>query len=64
MFQIIRLLDFFLLSGLNIEAFQKHLLNEYPDKFLIQYLTFGFALSICNYDNLNIRNVTNHHSAT
>ena len=34
-----------------------------PMKFLIQYLKFGFPLSIGNHDNLNIRNVTNHYSA-
>ena len=50
-------------SGLNIEAWE-HLLKDYPDKFLIQYLKFGFPLSICNHDNFKISNVTNHHSAT
>ena len=49
-------------SGLNIEAWE-HLLSEYPDKFLIQYLKFGFPLSISNHDNLKISNVTNHYSA-
>ena len=49
-------------SGLNIEAWE-HLLKDYPDKFLIQYLKFGFPLSICNHDNLKISKVTNHHSA-
>ena len=48
--------------GLNIEAWE-HLLKDNPDKFLIQYLKFGFPLSICNHDNLKISKVTNHHSA-
>ena len=51
-----------LISGLNIEAWD-YLLKDYPDKFLIQYLKFSFPLSICNYDNLKINKVTNHHSA-
>ena len=52
-----------LFSGLNIETW-KHLLKDYPDRFLIQYLKFGFPLSVCNHVNLTINKVTNHHSAT
>ena len=52
-----------LLSGLNIKAWER-LLYNYPNKFLIQYIKFGFPLSICNHDNLKVTYVNNHHSAT
>ena len=52
-----------LLSGLNIEAWER-LLHNYPDKFLIQYIKFGFPLSICNHNKLKVTHVNNHHSAT
>ena len=52
-----------LLSGLNIEAWE-HPLKDYPDRFLIQYLKYGFPLSICNHHSLTINKVTIHHSAT
>ena len=49
-------------SGLNIEAWAKYLEN-YSNKKLLQYLTYGFPLSITNSESLNNKNVTNHFSA-
>ena len=50
-------------SGLNHEAWEFHLLG-YPDKRLLQYIKFGFPLSLRHADKLHNTNVTNHPSAT
>ena len=52
-----------LVSGLNIKAWETYL-RDYPDTLLIEYLKFGFPMSISNNDALNITSVVNHHSAT
>ena len=49
-------------SGLNIEAWKNHL-RDYPDQILIQYLQYGFPLSIKNPQSLRNREVKNHFSA-
>ena len=49
-------------SGLNLQAWEQRLAT-YPDKFLYQYLKFGFPLSVTNTDGLNNSNVSNHPSA-
>ena len=49
-------------SGLNIEAWEENLSN-YPDTRLIQYLKFGFPLSITKDKKLDGGKVTNHYSA-
>ena len=49
-------------SGLNISAWEKAL-DGYPDQMLIQYLKFGFPLSIINPNALCNTNIQNHHSA-
>ena len=51
-----------LASGLNIEAWKRYLHN-YPDQKLVQYLQYGFPLSIKCHDNLRNQNVRNHYSA-
>ena len=50
-------------SGLNLEAWEQAL-SDYPDKFLIQYIKFGFPLSIMSPDSLHITDIKNHASAT
>ena len=49
-------------SGLNIEAWKSHL-KDYPDQKLIQYLQYGFPLSIENPQLLGNKEVKNHFSA-
>ena len=49
-------------SNLNIDAWRRYL-ADYHDKRLLQYLTFGFPLSISPQSSLNNTVVTNHHSA-
>ena len=49
-------------SGLNIDAWERHLCN-YPDRKLIQYLQHGFPLSLKNSHTLNNQSVENHYSA-
>ena len=49
-------------SGLKIDAW-KRLLQDYPDKKLLQYLEYGFPLSIANPDRLNNHEIHNHFSA-
>ena len=49
-------------SGLNISAWEKAL-EGYPDQMLIQYLKFGFPLSLINPDALCVTDIQNHHSA-
>ena len=51
-----------LTSGLNIGAWKRYL-RDYPDQKLIQYLQYGFPLSIKNPNVLNNHNVKNHYSA-
>ena len=51
-----------LVSGLNLEAWHKHL-ADYHDQYLLQYLTFGFPLSLSDPDELNNTHVSNHASA-
>ena len=48
-------------SGLNIPAWEE-LLMDYPDKHLLEYLKFGFPLSITN-SQLHNQSIVNHHSA-
>ena len=43
-------------SGLNLEAWEQAL-SDYPDKFLIQYIKFGFPLSIMSPDSLHITSI-------
>ena len=49
-------------SGLNIEASRRHLF-DYKDQVLIQYLEYGFPLSISDSESLSGLNITNHFSA-
>ena len=49
-------------SGLNIDAWKRHLC-DYPDKKLLQYLQYGFPLSLKNSHVLNNLSVKNHFSA-
>ena len=57
-----RLARFPIKSGLNIEAWEKHL-RHYSNKKLLQFLKYGFPLSITNPDKLDNKNITNHFSA-
>ena len=49
-------------SGLNLEAWE-YRLRQYPDKFLFQYLKFGFPLSISRPELLHNLQVKNYPSA-
>ena len=49
-------------SGLNLQAWDKYL-QHYPHRIVLQYLKFGFPLSIEDPDALNNTTVTNHFSA-
>ena len=49
-------------SRLNIPAWEE-LLMDYPDKHLIEYLKFGFPLSITNSQAIHNQSIVNHHSA-
>ena len=49
-------------SGLNLEAWEKYLM-DYADKRVIQYIKFGFPLSLINPNELNNTKITNHFSA-
>ena len=49
-------------SGLRIEAWKKYL-SKYEDQKLVQYLQFGFPLSITQSKVLYNHNVKNHYSA-
>ena len=49
-------------SALNIPAWEAYLL-DYPDKRIIQYLKFGFPLSLDQNNNLHNIDITNHVSA-
>ena len=49
-------------SNLNLHAWEYHL-KAYPDKRLLQYLKFGFPLSLENSDELCNTQIVNHYSA-
>ena len=49
-------------SGLNVEAWEKHL-QDYSDKRVIQYIKFGYPLSLINPHELCNKEVSNHYSA-
>ena len=49
-------------SGLNLSAWEHHL-KDYTNKYLLQYLKFGFPLSVRNAQKLNNTHVTNQFSA-
>ena len=49
-------------SKLNLHAWHCYV-HDYHDKRLIQYLTFGFPLSIQDDSNLHKTEITNHYSA-
>ena len=49
-------------SGLNIENWRRHLI-DYKDQLLIQYLEYGFPLSMRDSESLSDLNITNHFSA-
>ena len=49
-------------SGLNIEAWEHHL-RGYADKRLLQYIKFGYPLSLNNPHELCNKETTNHYSA-
>ena len=49
-------------SGLHLRAWERQLI-DYPDQHLLQYLTFGFPLSINRTHKLNNKNVVNQFSA-
>ena len=49
-------------SGLNIGAWKKYL-HDYPDKKLIQYLQYGFPLSLSSPESLRNHTVKKHFSA-
>ena len=51
-----------IVSGLNIKMWEKYL-QDYPDDRLIQYIKFGFPLSIQDRSQLHNTNVCNHYSA-
>ena len=51
-----------LTSGLNIQEWEKELI-DYHDKMLIQYLKFGFPLSLSDPGALKNSSTNNHHSA-
>ena len=46
-------------SGLKVKAWEKHL-HDYVDKRVLQYIKFGFPLSLNNPQELNNIEVTNH----
>ena len=49
-------------SGLQVEAWEKYL-KDYSDKRVLQYIRFGFPLSLVDPNELNNTNITNHFSA-
>ena len=49
-------------SNLNIDTWRRRLM-DYPNKFLIQYLTFGFPLSLSKDSPPTSTDAVNHHSA-
>ena len=57
-----RLARFPIQSGLNIEAWSHHLKGYYNER-LIEYLTYGFPLSLQHNTCLNNTMLANHYSA-
>ena len=51
-----------LISGLNIDEWEREL-RDYHDPLLLQYLKFGFPLSLVHPQDLSNTTVSNHHSA-
>ena len=49
-------------SGLNVKAWQKYL-QDYPNKKLLQYIKFGYPLSLSNPSVLSNVAISNHLSA-
>ena len=49
-------------SSLNIEAWEQYL-SDYPDKRVVQYLKFGFPLSLSDNNDLHNTDISNHASA-
>ena len=49
------------MSGLNLQAWE-YRLRDYPDKFLFQYLKFGFPLSLTDPTSLHNIEISNHPS--
>ena len=49
-------------SGLNLDKWEE-VLDGYPDKMLLQYLKFGFPLSLTHPEHLHNTRVKNHYSA-
>ena len=49
-------------SDLNLDAWEHHL-RDYPDKRLLQYLKFGFPLSLAKSEELCNNDIVNHYSA-
>ena len=49
-------------SGLQVQAWEKYL-RDYSDKRVLQYIKFGFPLSLINPNELNNTKITNHFSA-
>ena len=57
-----RMARFPIKSGLNLPAWE-HYLKDYPDQRLLQYLKFGFPLSLTDPEVLHNIDVNNHFSA-
>ena len=57
-----KVVQFPLKSGLNLRAWENQL-ADYPDKRVINYLKFGFPLSLKGHEGLNNKQVLNHYSA-
>ena len=57
-----KLARFTIKSGLNLPAWEKYL-HDYPDESILQYLKFGFPLSLTDLDRIHNVNVTNHFTA-
>ena len=51
-----------ILSGLNVKAWESYL-QDYSDKRVVQYIRFGFPLSLIEAGELGNKEVTNHYSA-
>ena len=51
-----------IILNLNVEAWEK-VFSAYPDKHLLQYIKFGFPLSISHPNRLTNNRAVNHHSA-
>ena len=51
-----------MISGLNINEWEREL-RDYHDPLLLQYLKFGFPLSLLHSHELSNNTVSNHHSA-